>query len=116
MVALSSMSSRGAALARTFASAFLALAEHAKTFPNEVDQIATAVAAHLKSWKPMLISVRPKDHRRPPRCCSRHAGLRHTYESMLPRIVVLSDDLWTALEVARHQIATYATRLSEARQ
>lgn len=69
-----------------------------------------------------LISIRPKDRRRPPRFCSRHAGLRHTIElrhavePMLPRIVVLSDDLWTALEVAWHQIATYATRLNEARR
>lgn len=57
MVSLSSMSSRGAALARTFASAFSALIEHAKTHGAEVEAIAGAVAAHLKSWAPLSIKA-----------------------------------------------------------
>lgn len=60
------MSARGTALARTFASAFLALAEHAKALPHEVEEIAGAVAAHLKSWAPLAIMAEPSLQLVPP--------------------------------------------------
>jgi|HubBroStandDraft_6_1064221.scaffolds.fasta_scaffold232958_4 hypothetical protein len=88
MVALPSMSSRGTALARTFASAFLALAEHAKALPHEVDEIASAVAAHLKSWKPLAVSAEPTMQLIPPTNAeSELVKLRAEVETMRPTFV-----------------------------
>ena len=89
MVALPSMSSRGTALARTFASAFLALAEHAKVLPHEVDEIASAVAAHLKSWKPLAVTAEPTMQLVPPTDAeSELVKLRAEVETMRPIYVL----------------------------
>lgn len=53
MVAASAMSIRGTTIARTFASAFEALKEHAKQFPAEAAELAQHLGAHLRSAWPM---------------------------------------------------------------
>lgn len=53
MVAAAQLSSRGNALARTFAAAFSALAEHSKLHGGEAVVLAGQVAAHLRSAFPM---------------------------------------------------------------
>jgi len=58
------------------------------------------------------------DRRITRRYCRAHVFSWHphgeAWERDLPRIVALSDELWIALEVAWHQIATYAERLRRA--
>ena len=57
MVALLSMSSRGTALARTFAAALSALVEHGKHYPAEQQQLADMLAAHLRAAWPMSLAL-----------------------------------------------------------
>jgi hypothetical protein len=42
-------------LARTFAAAFQAVAEHAKAHPHEADRLYESVAGHLRSAAPMTL-------------------------------------------------------------
>jgi hypothetical protein len=53
MVAISTASPRATSLQRTFASAFLALADHGRSHPGEAQEIAAACASHLRSAFPM---------------------------------------------------------------
>lgn len=52
-----SMSQRGRALQRTFAAAFEAAKEHAKTHPHEVAQLFEMLASHLRSAAPMALGA-----------------------------------------------------------
>lgn len=51
------MSIRGTTIARTFASAFAALAEHSKHFPGEAADIAQTIHQHLKAAFPMTSMI-----------------------------------------------------------
>jgi len=51
------LSPRGLALQRTFAAAFEAAKEHAKTAPHEVAQLFEMLAAHLRSAAPLALGA-----------------------------------------------------------
>lgn len=50
------MTDRSQALARTFAAAFAALAEHAKTQPAEAETLMASVASHVRSTSPLALA------------------------------------------------------------
>ncbi|HEY1814854.1 MAG TPA: hypothetical protein VGG74_21050 [Kofleriaceae bacterium] len=54
---MASMSPRGAALLKTLRATFAALDDHAKLAPGEVDDLASTVVAHIRSWRPQIVGA-----------------------------------------------------------
>lgn len=57
MVAVAQLSARGVNLLRTLRAVFAAMDEHSKVHPSEVDDLTAAIASHIRSWRPYVLTA-----------------------------------------------------------
>lgn len=92
MVAVAQLSPRGHNLLKTLRATFAALDDHAKEHPGEVDELAAAIAAHIRSWRPYVLT----------------AAEGPTLSMQVPRTVTQSTEIERALgDDHRYRIATH---------